>query len=411
MAAEDGGGYTKSVHVRHLQCDIIVGTSVMLREGYTVGRIIGFEMTEKSLTVEANMELYEKVADAGYADPALRYVTTFKRSSNHKVVSIEDIASVVFVFNMKSDVLKEASVQGMENVFLTTDPEDKYSLCSELSSADGQFSYVERMWQGLVYLQDILRRMLSKAGAKQKLRQSERVHISNEVWRFFVQRVTEMDDELLWQTTETRRVFQKVSNGGRCSTERTKKKSFFLRFETYEQLSYLSNLLGECCLFGIRKPKPRLNEGREIGELDTINVVIGQPTPSPIFKKSTKSTGVDFEYCGAYVRITVRYRKYTLKVDRTTGDVLKCPSAHLRTNLKRVDTRIATTANEHSTKTLVGFNFRLNACLYKVTKDLLIGPIEAICLKAPFHRKGDEQKVLSFPDRAEVEAEVDNYLL
>ena len=114
MAAEDGGGYTKSVHVRHLQCDIIVGTSVMLREGYTVGHIIGFEMTEKSLTVEANMELYEKVADAGYADPALRYVTTFKRSSNHKVVSIEDIASVVFVFNMKSDVLKEASVQGME---------------------------------------------------------------------------------------------------------------------------------------------------------------------------------------------------------------------------------------------------------------------------------------------------------
>ena len=111
------------------------------------------------------------------------------------------------------------------------------------------------------------------------------------------------------------------------------------------------------------------------------------------------------------MRITVRYTKCALKADRTTGDVLKCPSAHLKNSLKRVDTRIATTASGHSMKTLVGFNFRLNACLYKVTKDLLIGPIEAICLKAPLHRKEHKHKVFYFPNRAEVEAEVDNYLL
>ena len=100
MAATDGN-YLKSARVPQLRCDLTVGTSVILSDSCTVlGCIVGYQSSEKSLLIEANIELYEKVADAGYTDPCLRYVTTLNRSSKHRFVSIDDISAVGFVFNV-----------------------------------------------------------------------------------------------------------------------------------------------------------------------------------------------------------------------------------------------------------------------------------------------------------------------
>ena len=56
MAATDGD-YLKSAQVPQLRCDLTVGTSVILTDSCTVGRIVGYQSSEKSLLIEANIEL------------------------------------------------------------------------------------------------------------------------------------------------------------------------------------------------------------------------------------------------------------------------------------------------------------------------------------------------------------------
>jgi hypothetical protein len=99
------------------------------------------------------------------------------------------------------------------------------------------------------------------------------------------------------------------------SSERDPQLSHLYRFETINVTRILVSPLGETCFADVRKRKPRLGKRLVLKRLDTVNVVaclcyVEREAP---FAFDTVQDGVDLEYGGGLLRITIRYRQYILR--------------------------------------------------------------------------------------------------
>jgi hypothetical protein len=419
-----------SIYIQHLGCHLHVGSFVLSpsnnHEEYkaqqVIGRIIWIKRTaseqEKECTVDVLLYVLVPDKSENLTTPLLRHITIITEHTSKMTINTKDIEDIAFVFHVDSPLLSQVSIHGMGNVFVTRDFHiPNFLLRNEISSQNFPIltsNYSQRIWNSLVLIQHTLRRLLSKYGMRQKLRQTEKIHVSEELWNF-VLRKTSQGNTI--RKCQTNRIIQVLTNGCRCHSVREKKSSLLIRFETHVQLSRLCSLLGETVIMGIRKPRPRVNQPREIGENEVINIVTGSSfSDGPTFKKSTKRTGIDFEYDGMYLQIVARYDRYLLSVNRETGHALNCPSDHLQRVLKRVGSNAFGAGDdvqsESSQSSLVGLLFRQTSRLFKIVSvpsDELL-PIEALCMRAPFHERLDVGKVFPFHSRTLVETEVDNYL-
>ena len=415
--------------IPHLGCHLPVGSTVLLRSGQ-VAKIVGIRSNnidnkpkkasdDESLSPDDRsgtkvlVTLYKNIAEPinMMANPTLQFVNMLVRCTEEaKSVSVNEIEEIVFIFNTQSPLLEEVSLQGMKGIFLTNEDEDE--IRAELQRATDKFTYHERIWHGLVGLQQTMRRLISKYGMKQKLRQTHNSPVSNEFWSYILRNTGAGEkNEMRVEKSAVRQIVQVVTNGARCHSTGPSRRSFILRFVTNSELCIFCGLLGECALIGVRKPRPKLNDSREILENDGVNVVVGSHNRPPDFKRHTVKNGVDFEYDGVNLRVVIRYTTYFLKVHPATGEVRMCPSARLVRILRREDTRSTYPVPDDSdlASDLLGLHFNSDNCMYKITKvpSDPDRPIEAMCLSGAETREGC---VFLFPDREEVEAEVDKYL-
>jgi hypothetical protein len=391
------GSTQMGVSIPHLGCSLTVGSTILLHSGQ-VAKIVEVPGKDSFLLVS----LYKTTSEPSMAaNPLLRFASTVTRSAEiRKSISIEEIMEIAFVFNAQSPLLDQASLEGMSGVFVTTD--DKDYIRPELRSEYDKFSYHERIWHGMMFIQQTLRRLMSKYGSKQKLRQTEKFRMDNELWRYILRNVGVHKNEMSANISESRQTLQVITTGGRCHSSKDKKNSFILRFVTPSQLCIFCRLFGELSVIGIRKPRPPLDQSREILENDVVNVVVASHTQA-VFKRHSVQNGVDLEYDGVILRLVVRYSRYILLVHPATGEVLKCPSERLVKILQREDLRPGRIIELDSDQSLCGLHFQYNNSTYKITRVPSTPlPIEAICLS--------DGTIGFFSNRELVEAEVDRYL-
>jgi hypothetical protein len=160
------------------------------------------------------------------------------------------------------------------------------------------------------------------------------VRLSAEAWCYLQSKI---GDSIPIRERCRNTVKRAVGSGLVLSTQRDSRPSQLYRFETMNDMQVLVQILGETAIADVRKRKPRLGKELVLRSLDTINVVpcsFEEHEREAPFSRYSEEDGVDLEYDGDELHITIRYRQYILNRN-TAGLLVGCPSVLLERLINR----------------------------------------------------------------------------
>lgn len=178
--------------------------------------------------------------------------------------------------------------------------------------------YHNRMWKGIVTVQETVRKCLNVCSQTQRMKQTKKVGISNECWLYIKSLFAETVNCSVYDTQTIRQV---VYNGAKRMAVSTKHTTELLRFETVQQLESFACVFGRGSVFGIRSRRPKKGNIEHLKESEIFNVVVGKEIveEDPINRR-TSNDGIDLVFNGDMLSVVARYSKYIFRRSVVTGD-------------------------------------------------------------------------------------------
>eukprot|EP00978_Attheya_sp_CCMP212_P030833 scaffold114707_cov31-Attheya_sp.AAC.1 len=240
-----------------------------------VGRILevrGPQVVVNRFVRRQELSNPELIVAGQITSESCRYMTEVFQTSETDLVGSSDVSDISFVF-------KEIDIETGGG---------RTDVCQGVSNA-----YVIRYKENgeAIPANECINRILGRHKEDQSSRMRVKVGMDSICWRYFLEKAKEVG----------------------C---RGVQSSDLLRFETESELIGLAGLLGERVLVNVRAKPPfsRLENGRDVKENDTVNVVSGGETRPNVFRYRVDTTdGVDLIFDGIdSLTISVRYSDYQL---------------------------------------------------------------------------------------------------
>jgi hypothetical protein len=275
-----------------------------------------------------------------------RHVPELVTTALESVVSTQDIIRICFVFHPSMPGLKLVCIQGMSAVYVcrydNTGAEIDLQSWRPFPSAYEDYNVYfstcvpSTVWRSLSATQQAFRKLLGRVSENQGLYPKGRssVRLSAEAWCYLQSKI---GDSIPIRERCRNTVKRAVGSGLVLSTQRDSRPSQLYRFETMNDMQVLVQILGETAIADVRKRKPRLGKELVLRSLDTINVVpcsFEEHEREAPFSRYSEEDGVDLEYDGDELHITIRYRQYILNRN-TAGLLVGCPSVLLERLINR----------------------------------------------------------------------------
>ena len=275
-------------------------------------------------------------------DPLCKWIPQILRTKESKWIASKSVKSIAWVFSQSCiDSLPHEGHQGMANLFLLRYDDTGAPIvrgCHPFLSGYPRFAmhladcYLERVWNSIQTLRAEICRHLGRYSEKQGLfaRVSSNIVFGKEAWRFLMLNVRAFVRRPITRMARTTK--RVLTPGMVLSSKPIVYDSVFVRFETEQELSVLSSVLGELITVEVRKRRPKFGVIDSLHVNDAINVVAGSLVREEPFRHRTNKQGVDLIFDGTnHVRIRIRYEKYQYPL--VVGD--SCPSGLLIRILQR----------------------------------------------------------------------------
>eukprot|EP00978_Attheya_sp_CCMP212_P041623 scaffold240947_cov33-Attheya_sp.AAC.1 len=264
-----------------------------------VGRILevrGPQIVVNRFVRRQELSRPELIVAGHIASESCRYMTEmFQTSETDLVLGSSDVSSISFVFkeiDIKAGGGRTDICQGVSNAYVI-----RYKENGEAMPAN-----------------ECIVQILSRHKEDQSSRMRVKVGIDSICWRYFLEKAKEVGCRGVQSVSLLS--MKRITLPGLTIKRRVGHlKSDLLRFETESELIGLVGLLGERVLVNIRAKPPfsRLENGRDVKENDTVNVVSGGETRPNVFRYRVDTDGVDLIFDGIdSLTISVRYSDYQL---------------------------------------------------------------------------------------------------
>ena len=326
----------------------------------------------------------------GVIRPEYRGVKELVASSGEVFSVVYTTVEVVFIFHLEEleDVWPHICVKGMSHIYLyrfnelgQIAPRPQIKLHSK--------SHI--IWACLVAIQESLRKILGRISQYQGTvaKGKQQIRITIFTWEFikaFAKNCCQGNGKV------RKSIKRKITAGLEVQSCRKSRTTELIRFETTADLLVFIALFGETAIADVRKKRPRLREGpSKLVQYDVVNVVVGSEDRPEEFILDATADGVDLEFDGDSLTITVRYQSYVVRQTSVGRELLECPCDLLEKLIRREDLleqedAEAQEGNNGHGDVMIYENeqFLLNNRLYSVVRfDKMTHQVECKCIYPP----------------------------
>ena len=311
---------------------VTIGTYVKYHSGSSsyVGRILevrGPQIVVNRFVRRQKLSHPELIVAGSITSESCRYMTEVFQTSGMDLVGSSDVSDISFVFketDIEAGGGRMDMCQGVSNAYVIRYKENGEAIpanecmafaCDYQSFLESHdFCYAYHLWTCLLRINTGINRILGRHKEDQSSRMRVKVGMDSICWRYFLEKGNEVGCRGVQSVSLL--CMKRITLPGLTIKRRVGHlKSDLLRFETESDLIGLAGLLGERVLVNVRAKPPfsRLENGRDIKENDTVNVVNGGETRPNVFRYRVDSDGVDLIFDGIdSLTISVRYSAYQL---------------------------------------------------------------------------------------------------
>jgi len=301
-----------------------------------------FQANEPATLIELFVPLQEYLPGHHIPDMSARACENIKElvKTEHKAtVSNEDVIDLAFVLD-PGFIDKKTNIVflGMENVFLCR---YEWSVaCHNICTIENLKSFPvtalrsngcpnsikdtfpRRVFDCIGLMQERCRRVLCRYSERQGnfCHFTQEFNFPQDVWEYLCDRFHRRG---VVMTRMPRRsvIRTKTLAGLRTVTMRISKPIDCLSFKTERELQVLREVFGTTCSMGLRQRRPKLGEGEKTLKWgDIINVIVPHNNGDRIIRN-----GVQINYNGSNMRLTINYEKYIYHQSRIGFDATLCP--------------------------------------------------------------------------------------
>jgi hypothetical protein len=335
----------RPTHCPILQADLHPGHFVLYHSDQVdsdqVGRIIETQVQEADKRMFL-LNIFVSLKESGIAVTPLtnsrsEFITELVQTKNTILVSPTKIVNIAFV-HLASDVESDEVFgwQGVFNFYLLryrSDEKlvDKYlpypCLHENFTGYRDDYSY--RMFLFLNRFRKELSRRIGRWGIGQGKNTVNygQVATSSEEW-YYVKLCCAIE---VSTDRKRRKIDRVVEPGMTLKSIRREVQTEHMSFQTSEELPILQKLLGDMCLYEVRKKRPKVGEERGLHWNDELNVICsldGRSSECVWDPRNKYKPGIDVYFNREdMLSLVIRYEKY--QVQGTKERLIRCPSSIL----------------------------------------------------------------------------------
>jgi len=301
-----------------------------------------FRANDPATLIEFFLPIEEYLPGHHIPDMSARACEDIKEvvKTEHKAtISNQDIVDLAFVLEPGFvDEKTNIVFLGMENAFLCryewSEAAHKMRKIADLQSfpptvmrSNGcpnsiKDAFPKRVFDSIGLIQERCRRVLCRYSERQGnfCHCTEDFNFSQDVWEYLCDRFYRCG--VVMRRMPRRTVIRtKTLIGLSTVTMRVTRSFDILSFKTEQELKVLRGVFGTTCSMGLRQRRPKLGEGEKTLKWgDIINVVVPNNNGEGIVR-----SGVQLNFNGSSIRLTINYEKYIYNVSRTGFVTNLCP--------------------------------------------------------------------------------------